>query len=74
MSVNDPTCPLPLALFQRLLAIDDLARRLNQERLRALVRDHAAEVDVFCAHSQEELDRFRQPQSSRATATPRVEE
>jgi glyoxylase-like metal-dependent hydrolase (beta-lactamase superfamily II) len=47
-----------LALFQRLVATDDGARRRNQVRLRQLVRDHGSEVRVFCAHDPKELDAY----------------
>lgn len=44
-----PSCPAALALFQSNVAMDDLARVRNRERLRLLARDHS-EVRVFCAH------------------------
>lgn len=53
-----PRCPPALAAFQRLVAVDDGARRKNQQRLRELARDRAGEVTVFCAHSPVELDRL----------------
>jgi len=59
MDPNRRTCPVGLELFQRAVAIDDEARRANQERLRALARDHAGEVRVFSAHDDVELDRCR---------------
>jgi len=57
----DPVAPRStpgLALFQRLAAVDDVARRANQGRLRTLVRDHGREVRVFSAHDPVELDAF----------------
>ncbi len=57
----DPVAPRStpgLALFQRLAAIDDVARRANQARLRELVRDHGREVRLFCAHDPVEYDAF----------------
>jgi glyoxylase-like metal-dependent hydrolase (beta-lactamase superfamily II) len=45
-----------LSLFQRLVAMDDGARRNNQARLRNLVRDHGNTVRVFSAHDPTELD------------------
>jgi len=57
----DPVAPRStpgLALFQRLAAVDDAARRDNQRRLRELMRDHGREVRVFCAHDPVELDAF----------------
>jgi glyoxylase-like metal-dependent hydrolase (beta-lactamase superfamily II) len=47
-----------LALFQRLVAIDDDARRKNQARLRELVRGHGSDVRVFSAHDPVELEAF----------------
>jgi glyoxylase-like metal-dependent hydrolase (beta-lactamase superfamily II) len=60
MDVEKPSCPLPLRLFQRVIAMDDAARRANQDRLRALVRDHGRQVRVFCAHDASELERETQ--------------
>ncbi len=56
MDATKPRCPPALAAFQRLVAMDDRARRKNQARLRELARDRAGEVRVFCAHSPVELD------------------
>jgi glyoxylase-like metal-dependent hydrolase (beta-lactamase superfamily II) len=53
-----PWCTPALAAFQRIAAIDDVARRNNQRRLRALVREHGSEVRVFSAHSPVELAAF----------------
>ena len=49
------SCPGGLDFFQRFAAFDrgDWAR--NQKRLRALVDERSAEVDVFCAHDPIEL-------------------
>jgi glyoxylase-like metal-dependent hydrolase (beta-lactamase superfamily II) len=52
-----PSCPPALAMFQRLMAIDDAKRRRNQDRLRELVAS-ASDVRVHCAHSPSELDSF----------------
>ena len=49
---------LGLTVFQRALAHDDKARLTNQERLRELVRDHSAEIEVFSAHDAAEFDRY----------------
>ena len=43
------------ARFQRLVAVDDEARRHNQARLRELRLSHAAEVKLFCSHDPTEL-------------------
>ncbi|MBK6513310.1 MAG: MBL fold metallo-hydrolase [Polyangiaceae bacterium] len=55
MRPTEPRCPLPLRLFQSSVAIDDLARVRNRERLRLLARDHA-EVRIFCAHDPVEAE------------------
>jgi glyoxylase-like metal-dependent hydrolase (beta-lactamase superfamily II) len=60
MDPEHPQGTPALSAFQRLVAIDDRARVENQARLRALGRDHAGDVKIFCAHDPEELDRLRQ--------------
>lgn len=45
-----PRCPAGAALYQRLLAADNDARRVNQARLRDLNRDHGATVSILCSH------------------------
>jgi glyoxylase-like metal-dependent hydrolase (beta-lactamase superfamily II) len=57
-----PHCPLALRAFQKLVAIDDEARRANQARLGVLARDAAAGVQIFSAHDPLELERCRLPQ------------
>jgi glyoxylase-like metal-dependent hydrolase (beta-lactamase superfamily II) len=52
-----PSCPGGLGAFQRLVAMDDRARRDNQDRLRQLRRGHP-EVRVFSAHDRDELEAF----------------
>jgi glyoxylase-like metal-dependent hydrolase (beta-lactamase superfamily II) len=56
MDPEAPSCPPGLAAFQRLVAIDDRARRANQRRLRALAKEHRGDVTVFCAHAPVEYD------------------
>lgn len=51
-------CPSGLRLFQRIVEMERAARLANQDRLRALVREHGHEVDVFCAHDPVQLARF----------------
>jgi glyoxylase-like metal-dependent hydrolase (beta-lactamase superfamily II) len=60
MDPHAPRCTPGLSFFQRTIAVDDGERLRNQERLRALVRDHGSEVKVFCAHDPLELERMRQ--------------
>ncbi len=55
---QQPSCPGPLRLFQRLVAIDNQARLNNQERLRELARE--PKVRLFCAHDPVEHQRFAQ--------------
>jgi glyoxylase-like metal-dependent hydrolase (beta-lactamase superfamily II) len=56
MHPETPSCPWPLAFFQNAVAIDNLARKRNSERLRILARDE--KVNVFSAHDAYELERF----------------
>jgi glyoxylase-like metal-dependent hydrolase (beta-lactamase superfamily II) len=56
MHPERPSCPLGLRVFQRAVAIDDLARVRNRERVRLLARDEG--VNVFSAHDAYELERF----------------
>jgi len=53
-----PSCPPGLKLFQRLVAVDDEARRDNQRRLRELGREHR-DVRLFSAHDGDELAALR---------------
>ena len=50
-----PHVPAGLAVFQRVMGVDDLQRRHNQERLRELHAAHADEVTIFSAHDASEL-------------------
>ncbi|MGO9971295.1 MAG: MBL fold metallo-hydrolase [Solirubrobacteraceae bacterium] len=52
-----PTSPSGLRTFQRLVAVDDDARRHNQARLRELRLSHGSEITLFCAHDPAELSR-----------------
>jgi glyoxylase-like metal-dependent hydrolase (beta-lactamase superfamily II) len=58
MDAERPRGSLGLDLFQWLDDMDRPARKRNQQRLRELARDHASEVQVFCAHDPVEYDRF----------------
>ena len=49
------TTPAGLRLFQRVMAVDDLQRRHNLERLRELHARSSPEVTVFSAHDATEL-------------------
>jgi glyoxylase-like metal-dependent hydrolase (beta-lactamase superfamily II) len=54
---REPTCPPGLSMFQRLIAMNDVERRANQGRLRALALEKGREVRIFCAHDPVELER-----------------
>ncbi len=47
--------PVGLGLFQKAVDYDRPARIKNQERLRQLALNHGNEVQVFCAHDEQEL-------------------
>ena len=49
-----PGAPPGLRVFQTLMAVDDLARRHNQERIRELHAAHGDAVTVFSAHDPDE--------------------
>ncbi|MBX3129401.1 MAG: MBL fold metallo-hydrolase [Polyangiaceae bacterium] len=53
-------CPPLLDIFQRIVEIDSVARRRNQQRLRDLHRENGADVRVFSAHDPVELERCRE--------------
>src|SRR5262249_18576878 len=61
MNAERPRCTPFLAAFQRIAAVDDVARRRNRDRLRALAGDRRGEVKVFCAHSPVELAALQSP-------------
>lgn len=61
MDPDRPRCPKPLAVFQSTMAIDDVSRRRNAERLRLLARE--TKVNIFSAHDPSELE-----QAQRAAA------
>jgi glyoxylase-like metal-dependent hydrolase (beta-lactamase superfamily II) len=65
-----PWCTPGLALFQRLVAVDDVARRRNQGRLRDLVRSRSHEVRVFCAHDPQELEVCTTAEHTASRAAP----
>jgi hypothetical protein len=46
-----------LRAFQRLVAVDNDARKHNQARLRELHLNHSSEINMFCAHDPAELER-----------------
>ncbi|HEY9635730.1 MAG TPA: MBL fold metallo-hydrolase [Coleofasciculaceae cyanobacterium] len=64
MNLRQPHCPIGLSLVQRIGAVDDSARRLNQQLLRQLMHEHAGEVCIFCAHDPVEFERYMADKST----------
>lgn len=57
-------CPPGMRFYQWMMEVDRSARLSNQERLRRLSLDEAADVRIFCAHDRTEYRQFtRQPPS-----------
>jgi glyoxylase-like metal-dependent hydrolase (beta-lactamase superfamily II) len=52
-----PWCPPALRTFERLVAVDDGARRQTQAHLRELRLSYGSDVGLFCAHDPVELRR-----------------
>ena len=50
-------CPRGLRAFETVMAMDDVLRRNNQRRLRALAQAHSRDVRLICAHDPNEFDR-----------------
>lgn len=55
---NTRSTPI-LGLFQSIVEYEHATRMANQRRVRELVRDHRAEVEVFSAHDSVELRRHQ---------------
>lgn len=64
MDGHKPHCPLGLALVQKLGAVDEKARQLNQQRLRQLSKESAQDLCIFCAHDPVEFERQLTDQAS----------
>ncbi len=60
MNPNRPRCTPGLWAYQELMQKDGRLRKLNQERLRELVRRHDRDVRVFCAHDAREFERLEE--------------
>jgi glyoxylase-like metal-dependent hydrolase (beta-lactamase superfamily II) len=60
MNPNRPRCTPGLWAYQELMQKDGRLRKLNQERLRELVRRHDRDVRVFCAHDAVEFERMEE--------------
>jgi glyoxylase-like metal-dependent hydrolase (beta-lactamase superfamily II) len=63
-----PSCPPLLRFFQNVTAIDNAARKANQERLRELANAPGSEIDMLCSHDPHDLKR-RQEAAAGAGAT-----
>jgi glyoxylase-like metal-dependent hydrolase (beta-lactamase superfamily II) len=60
MNPHRPRCTPGLRMYQELMQKDGRLRKLNQERLRELVRRHDRDVRVFCAHDAMEFERLEE--------------
>jgi glyoxylase-like metal-dependent hydrolase (beta-lactamase superfamily II) len=58
MDLARPWCTPGLRMYQTLMDKDRGARLENQARLRALRRDHGAQVTICCGHDPVEFDRL----------------
>jgi hypothetical protein len=58
MDPDQPWCTPGLRMYQALMEKDRLSRLHNQRRLRALRRDHAAQVTLCCGHDPVEFERL----------------
>lgn len=58
MDVQRPHCTPGLRLYQTLMEKDRGQRLRNQDRLRALHRDHGGQVRVFCSHDPLEFEQL----------------
>jgi glyoxylase-like metal-dependent hydrolase (beta-lactamase superfamily II) len=69
MDTEQPYCTPGLALYQTMMEKNRACRLFNQGRLRALKRDLAGKVTVFCAHDAHEFEHLS-GRSSHAAAEP----
>jgi glyoxylase-like metal-dependent hydrolase (beta-lactamase superfamily II) len=58
MDPEHPHCTLGLRFYQWLMQTDAEARLGNQQRLRELARDHAADVELLCSHDASDYLKF----------------
>jgi hypothetical protein len=68
MDLLKPWCTPGLRFYQTLMEKDRRARLANQERLRQLRREHAADVEVFCSHDTVEFQRLADQVAQRPDA------
>ncbi|MDH1087761.1 hypothetical protein [Pantoea brenneri] len=52
-------CTPGLRFYQWMMAMDNAARRHNQQRLRELSCQRGGEITFFCSHDARELDALR---------------
>jgi glyoxylase-like metal-dependent hydrolase (beta-lactamase superfamily II) len=71
LDTEQPHCTPGLALYQTIMEKDRACRLFNQGRLRALKRDLAGEVTVFCAHDVREFERLSGRSSHLPAQAPR---
>ncbi|MFY0562493.1 MBL fold metallo-hydrolase [Archangium lansingense] len=67
---HQPRCTPGLRAYQAFMQKDGRLRRINQERLRDLVRLHDQDVRVFCAHDAVEFERLEEESRIRETLAP----
>ena len=58
MDLERPWCTPGLRMYQTLMEKDRKLRLGNQERLRALRREHGGEVELFCSHDPHEYEQL----------------
>lgn len=58
---NKPHCTPGLRFYQWLMAMDNGARKINQQRLRELSGQHSSEIALFCSHDALELKQMVSP-------------
>ncbi len=69
MDARRPRCTPGLRFYQWMMEKDRRARLWNQGRLRALKRDFASDIDLFCSHDVREFEQLaRRPHTLTAGA------
>lgn len=68
-----PRCPHGLKVFQMYAGIDPVARAHNRKRLRALARERAGEVRIFCSHDPVEFEQARAMEEERHAPGRRIQ-
>lgn len=65
-----PRCPPILRAYQRLMGVDHRQRLANRNRLRRLVAERGAEIEVFCSHDAAELARAKEAETPPPHSAP----